>query len=207
MAEPTREPASQSGPDAPERPEGCFLVEFAPLLIFLGVYKVWGIYAATGVFMVTSLVQLAYLKWARGKIPPVPIVTTILVLVLGGLTIALEDETFIKIKMTVVNGLFAATLLVGQLLGKPLIKPLLGSAVRLTDQGWRVFTWFWVGYFLFVAALNEVVRRAWSTDAWVNFKVFGVMGMTMVFMICLFPVIKKYEAPAEEPAPSDEPPA
>ncbi|MCZ6598617.1 MAG: septation protein A [Planctomycetota bacterium] len=188
-----------SGTDAkPAAPGKKLLIDFGPLLLFFVVYVKKDIFWATGAFMILSVAVLAYSWFTEHKLPTMLLVSSVLVLVLGGLTIALHDETFIKLKLTVVNALFGLILLGGLAFGKPLIKPLLGTAIRLTDEGWKRFTLCWVGYFAFVACLNEVVWRNTSTDFWVKFKVFGILPLTFLFFIALMPMISRYEIRDEE---------
>jgi intracellular septation protein len=121
-----------------------------------------------------------------------PIVTAVIVLVFGGLTLVLHDETFIKVKPTIIYVLFACTLLGGLLLGKPLLGMVLDSVFDLTDEGWRKLTWRWTLFFFGLAILNEVVWRTQSTDFWVNFKVFGVLPLTLLFGALQYPLLVRY---------------
>src|SRR5262245_50832071 len=158
-------------------------VELGPLVLFFVVFSRWGIFAATGTFMVTSALSLAYAWSTERRIPPMPLVTFVVVLVFGGLTLWLHDDTFIKLKITVVNALFGLILLGGLLLKKPLVKHLLGEAVQLTDEGWRVLTRLWIAYFFALAVLNEVVWRNTTTETWTKFKVFALPALSFVFII------------------------
>ena len=181
-------------------------VELGPLVLFFIVFSRWGIFAATGAFMVTSVLSLAYAWIAERRIPPMPLVTAVIVLVFGGLTLWLHDDTFIKLKITVVNALFGLVLLVGLLFKKPLVKHLLGDAVQLADEGWRVLTILWMAYFFFLAALNEVVWRNTTTATWTNFKVFALPALSFVFIILVLSrVIARYDA--SEASSPGEPPA
>ena len=123
-----------------------------------------------------------------------PLVGAAIVVVMGGATLYLEDERFIKLKPTLLYGLFALVLLGGQLAGRPLLKPLFGSALALSDAGWRALSWRWVAFFTAMAALNEVLRRVLTTDQWVTFKVFGALGLTFAFPLRAGPA---------DPAPHD----
>ena len=181
-------------------------VELGPLIVFFVVFSRWGIYAATGTFMVTSVLALGYAWVTEHRIPPMPLVTAVIVLVLGGLTLWLHDETFVKLKLTVVSALFALILLAGLVLRKPLVKHVLGEALRLTDEGWRIVTCLWIGYFVLLGALNEVVWRNTSTENWVRFKTFAVPALPLVFILLTTPLIARYEE-AETPAPDEPPPA
>ena len=124
-----------------------------------------------------------------------PVVTAVIVVVFGGLTLALQNETFIKLKPTLVYLLFAATLLGGLVFKKPLLGMVFDSVFNLTDEGWRKLTLRWGVFFLVLAVLNEIVWRNFSTDAWVNFKVFGFLPITMIFAAAQFPLLQRYSVP------------
>ncbi len=156
-------------------------LELGPLAVFFFVNYRFGIFAATGAFMAVTVVSLILSKILMGKIAVMPLVTAVFVLIFGGLTLYLEDETFIKLKPTIVNCIFGGILFGGLLFKQPLLKPLLGDAFPLDDEGWVKMTWRWGAFFFVLALLNEVVWRNFSTDAWVNFKVFGIMPLTLVF--------------------------
>ena len=122
-----------------------------------------------------------------------PTVGAVIVLLFGGLTIYFDNEVFFKMKPTIINLLFAAILYGGILINKPLLKYLLGAALKLEDVGWRILTLRWIGFFIALAVLNEIVWRTQSTDIWVNFKVFGILPITFIFTMTQFPLIKKYQ--------------
>ncbi len=168
------------------------LIELGPLLIFFAVYAKFGIFAATGVLMATTLVSLIASKILLGHITVMPIVTAVIVTIFGGLTLWLQDATFIKMKPTIVNVLFAGVLAAGLFIKRPFLKLLFDEAFQLTDLGWTKLTLRWIGFFLFVAVLNEVVWRNFSETTWVNFKVFGILPLTMVFAAAQIKLIQKY---------------
>jgi intracellular septation protein len=168
------------------------VLEMGPLGVFFGVNAAFGIYAGTAAFMAATVVALLVSYGIARTIPVMPLVTAVFVLVFGGLTLYLADELFIKLKPTIVNLLFAAILLIGLLTGRLFIKLLLESAFQLTDRGWHLLTRAWIGFFLLLAALNEFVWRNFSTDTWVSFKVFGVMPLTLIFTVLLFPLILRH---------------
>jgi intracellular septation protein len=142
--------------------------------------------------MVAAAVALA-VSWAMTRrIAIVPIVTLVFVIAFGGLTRVLADETFIKMKVSIVNALFGAILLGGLAFGRPLLKPVFGEAVHLDPQGWYKLTLRWGLFFFAVAAVNEAVWRNVSTDMWVNFKVFGILPLTMVFALAQIPLMQRH---------------
>ena len=192
-----------SGPKAPH-PGLKLALELGPVLLFFVVFLKVDIFWATGVFMVTSVVSLAYTWFTQRRVAPMVLITTAMVLVLGGLTIWLQDETFIKMKLTLVNVVFGSTLLIGAYFKKHLIQYVLGEALQLSDRGWEVITKAWIGFFFGMAALNEVVWRNTSTDTWVKFKTFGVFPLTLVFFIALAPVLSRHELSTQESDSAEE---
>ena len=175
------------------------LLDFAPLVVFFVVNWKAGIFWATGVFMAVTLVVLAYTYFATGKIAKVPLASAILVGVFGGLTLYLQDETFIKVKVTLVNFIFAVILLGGLLFRRSFIKDVMGEAIALPDIAWRTLSLRWGLFFAALALLNEYVWRSYSTDQWVTFKVFGLMGLTLVFALANAPFMARHMADAPEP--------
>jgi len=177
------------------------LIEIGPLAIFFVANSRWGIFTATAVFMVAIVVSLAVSYAMERKLPLMPMITAVVVLVFGGLTLLLNDELFIKLKPTIVNGLFAGALLMGLMFGKSLLQPVFGAVFELTEEGWRRLTLRWGLFFILLAVLNEVVWRNFSTDTWVSFKVFGIMPLTVVFSLAQMPLLQRYrpvEAKAAE---------
>ncbi len=156
-------------------------LEFGPLAVFFFMNSQYGIFYATGGFMVATVVALTLSKLLLGKVAMMPLVTGAFVMVFGGLTLYLSDDLFIKLKPTIVNCLFGAILSGATLMKYPLLKPLLGDAFPMNDEGWKKLTWRWALFFFFLAGLNEVVWRNFSTDFWVSFKVFGIMPLTFLF--------------------------
>ena len=168
------------------------LIEFGPLLaFFIGNYK-GGVFWGTGIFMVATVIALIVSWMLTGKIAKVPLFSAIFVGIFGGLTIWLHDATFIKVKVTLINALLGATLLVGLYYGKLFLKSIMGEAVNLSQEAWRVLTLRWGFFFLGVAALNELIWRNVSTDMWINFKVFGLLGLTLVFALANAPFMAKH---------------
>lgn len=195
---------TQQAPAArpPVHPLVKLALEMGPLLVFFLVNNRVGIFEGTAAFMVATVLSLGVSYALMRSIPTMPLVTAVFVLIFGGLTLWLADDLFIKLKPTIVNLMFAAILLVGLMIKRLLIKVVMESAFQLTDRGWRILTWAWIGFFIFLAALNEVVWRNTSTDFWVSFKVFGVMPITILFSFALIPVVMRHAVqpviPAEE---------
>jgi intracellular septation protein len=177
------------------------VLDLGPLVLFFFANSRYGIFAATATFMVAVFAALAVSYVMIRRLPIMPVVTAIIVLVFGTLTLVLHDATFIKVKPTIIYALFGAVLLGGLYFNKPLLGIVFDSLFHLTDQGWRKLTWRWAIYFLVLAVLNEIVWRNFSTNAWVDFKVFGVTPLTFVFAALQTPLLKKYAA---EPVPTGE---
>ncbi len=175
-----------------------FVVEISPLAVFFIANARYGIMTATAAFMVAITVALAISWTLTRRLPMVPLVTAVIVLGFGGLTLALDDETFIKLKPTIVNSLFGTVLMVGLAFGRPLLKPILDAALQLTDTGWRKLSLRWAVFFFVLAILNEIVWRNFSTDTWVDFKVFGIMPLTILFSFSQVPLLTRYRL-EEEP--------
>lgn len=167
-------------------------LDFGPLLGFFLAYRLAGLVAATGALVAMTLLSLAIIYVYEKRLALMPLVSGIAVTVFGGLTLFLRDETFIKIKPTLVNLLFAAVLLVGVACKKPMLKFLLSDAFLLTEDGWRKLSLRWGLFFIFLAGLNEYIWRHFPTEFWVSFKVFGMLTLTMIFTLSQIPLIKKY---------------
>jgi intracellular septation protein len=203
--------------DAPSKPQLSpglkLMLDLGPLLVFvLGYFRPqWftpllsrllpetllsgehaGIFVATSLFIPAILAALAVSYAITRHLPVMPVVTAVIVVVFGGLTLILQDENFIKVKPTIVYVLFAATLLGGLAFKKPLLGMVFDSAFNLTEEGWRKLTVRWGLFFLVMAVVNEMVWRTQSTTFWVNFKAFGFIPLTMVFALAQFPLLQKY---------------
>ncbi len=175
-------------------------LEVGPLLVFFVVNAREGIFAATGAFMVAIVVSLVLSRAVEKRYPVMPLVTAIFVLVFGGLTLLLEDALFIKLKPTLVNTLFGLILLGGLAAGRPLLKPLLGSALELSERGWKVLTLRWGLFFFVLAALNELLWRNFSTDTWVNLKLVLILPLTFLFAMAQAPLLRRYAEPGRSDA-------
>jgi intracellular septation protein len=185
-------------------------LEVGPLVLFflgnaygdrLGVAESQRIFVATGVFIAATLVSLAVHFWLVRRLPIMPLVSGVVVLVFGGLTLFLQDELFIKLKPTIVNTMFGLILLGGLYWRKPILAVVLDSMLDLTEEGWRKLTLRWALFFFVLAILNEVVWRTQTTDLWVKFKVFGIMPLTVIFALAQTPLLIRHEA-KRDPAPA-----
>lgn len=172
-------------------------LDLGPLILFFFANSHYGIFVATGTFMVAVLAALAVSYALTRHLPIMPVVTAIIVVIFGGLTLILHDATFIKVKPTIIYALFGAALLGGLFFNKPLLGIVFDSLFELTEEGWRKLTLRWALFFFVLAVLNEIVWRNTSTNVWVDFKVFGVMPLTLLFGALQVPLLKKY---AVEPA-------
>lgn len=168
-------------------------LEMGPLVIFFITNSSYGIFSATRAFMLATVVALVASRLVFGRIAVMPLVTAVFVIVFGGLTIWLEDDHFIKMKPTIVNGLFAAILLGGAAFGHSLLRYVFGDVFHLTAEGWRRLTIRWGVFFVALSVLNEIVWRNFTTDSWVAFKTFGIMPLTMAFAISQIGLLKKHD--------------
>jgi intracellular septation protein len=176
-------------------------LDFAPLVAFFVAYKVGGVYWATGIIITLTIASLIIGYFVTGKIAKFPLFSGILITIMGGLTLYLQNDIFVKMKPTAANLIFAAILGGGLLSNRMFLKDLLGSAILLPERAWRSLTWRWVVFFLVLAGLNEYVWRTMSEATWVNFKVFGLMGLTILFALANAPFMAKHMQ-QEDPNPS-----
>lgn len=202
------------------------LIDFGPVAVFMITFNVANsvdknnaLFIATGAFMAATALALGYAWLKERRIPPMILVSGVIVLGFGGLTLILHDSLFIKIKPTVVNGLYAAVILGGLLVGRNVWKMLFSSAFTLPDRIWRILAVRWALWFIFLAILNEIVWRAppdafwlrWTnTDAetfWANFKFLGVLPLTILFALANVPITAKYLGQTDEVRKAGDPPA
>jgi intracellular septation protein len=180
-------------------------LDFLPLAGFFAAYKLGGMYWATGILMALTLAALLAGYRITGKIAKFPLYSAILVGLLGGATLILHNDTFFKMKPTVANLVFAMVLGGGLLSGRMFLKDLLGSTVNMAETAWRTMTWRWTIFFLGLAGLNEYVWRTMPEPTWVNFKVFGLLGLIVLFTLANAPFMAKHmieEEPSTEEKPS-----
>ena len=170
-----------------------FATEVGPLVVFFAVNAKFHLFVATGAFMVAIVVAMIASYVVTRHVPLMSLVTGIVVLIFGTLTLVLHDETFIKVKPTIIYSLFALVLGGGLLFGRSFLAVVFDQMFNLTPQGWRALTLRWALFFFAMAIVNEVVWRTQTTDFWVNFKVFGVTPLTMLFAFTQMPLIKRYQ--------------
>jgi intracellular septation protein len=170
-----------------------FLFDLFPVILFFVAFKVWGIYPATAVAIVATFAQVGWLKARGRKVDPMLWVSLAIIVVFGGATLALQDETFIKWKPTVLYWLFGAVLAGGLLIfRRNLLRMMLADKIDMPEVAWNKLNWSWVGFFAFMGVANLYVAYNFSTDAWVNFKLFGGMGLMFVFVLAQGAFLSKY---------------
>ncbi|MCL4799372.1 MAG: septation protein A [Burkholderiales bacterium] len=169
-----------------------FLFDLFPVILFFAAYKAAGIYVATGVAIAASFLQVGWLALRGRRIDPMLWASLVIIVVFGGATLLLQNETFIKWKPTVLYWLFGAVLLGGALAGRNFIRVLLREQIALPDVAWRKLNWSWIAFFLLMGAANLYVAFTFSTDVWVNFKLFGSMGLMLLFVLAQGLLLAKY---------------
>jgi intracellular septation protein len=170
-----------------------FLFDLFPVLLFFVAFKLFDIYVATAVAIAATFAQVGWLKLRGRKVEPMLWASLAIIVVFGSATLVLQDETFIKWKPTVLYWLFAAVLAGGELLaGRNLLRALLGAQLDLPDAAWRRLNLSWIGFFAFMGGANLAVAYNFSTDAWVNFKLFGGIGLMLLFVLAQGLVLAKY---------------
>lgn len=170
-------------------------LDLGPLLIFFAAFKYLGIFGATAAFIVAVLVALVLSYVIERRLSPMPLITALLVVIFGGLTLYLRNDVFIKMKPTVLYGFFGAVLLGGLVFNRLFIKYVFAQAFELNEQGWKKLTVRWGLFFLCLAAVNETVWRATSTAAWVSFKVWGIIPLIFLFALAQTPLVIKHQNP------------
>ena len=169
-------------------------IDIGPLAVFFIYYKVSGdLIEAILPLMLATIISVVISYILEKRIPIMPTLGAGIVVIFGGLTIIFDNKIFIFMKPTIINIIFAAILYGGIILKKPLLKYLLGSALKLEEEGWTILTQRWTAFFIALAVLNEIVWRTMSEEFWVSFKVFGILPITFIFTMTQFPLIKKYQ--------------
>ncbi len=169
------------------------LLEMGPLALFFISYSKLGLHTAIIAFIPATLAALAVYYVLLRKLPTMPLISGVIVVVFGGLTLFFENDTFFKMKPTIVSGIFGLVLLYGYFSGKPLLKIVFDNAFSLDDEGWRILTFRWAIFFLILAVLNEAVWRTQTEAFWVSFKVFGLTAISVIFAMAQTPVVLKHE--------------
>jgi intracellular septation protein len=173
-------------------------LDLGPLAVFFAAYQFFGIYVATAVFMVAIFLSLGYGYWLERKLSPMAVVTAIIVLVFGGLTLYLHNSLFIKIKPTIIYTIFGLVLLGGLLFKRLFLKYVLEMGFDLSDTGWRQLTLRWGFFFLALAIANELIWRNFSESVWVTFKSWGVIPLMILFSLAQAPLITKHNLEEEK---------
>jgi intracellular septation protein len=169
-----------------------FLADYFPLLLFFAAFKLWDIYVATAVAIAASVVQIGYFRWRRGKVQTVHWLSLAIIATFGGATLLLHDETFIKWKPTVLYWLFAAILAIGRVIFRRNLIAALMKDLTLPDPIWARVTWTWVAFLLAMGAANLYVASHFSTDTWVNFKVWGGIGLFFLLAVSTVASVARY---------------
>lgn len=186
---------------------GKLLLDFAPVVLFFVVYKMYddsveGIIAATIAAIIGSIVQVTWTRLRHGRVEKMHLITLALIVVLGGLTVAFRNEIFIKWKPSLVNWAFALAFLGAHFIGKKtLVQRMMGGAVTLPERIWRGLDWAWIIFFIAIGLINIAVAYSFDTDTWVNFKLFGMLGITLVFVLAQSLVLSRFiedDPPAED---------
>jgi intracellular septation protein len=199
----TDKPDTSAKPTRPKlNPLLKLTLDVGPLVVFFAANARFGIFTGTAVFMAAILAALATTYVLTRHIAIMPVVSAIIVLVFGSLTLALHDETFIKVKPTIIYALFGFTLLGGYIFNKPLLAIVFDAMFHLTEEGWRKLTLRWALFFLVMAVVNEVVWRTQTTQFWIGFKLFGFTPLTFLFAVLQYRLLIKYAA--QQPNPEAE---
>lgn len=169
-----------------------FIFEILPLLAFFVAYNRFGLMEATMVLMVATAISVAILYIKDRKLHASPLISAVLIGIFGGLTLIFKDPIFIKMKPTILNLLFGIILIGGSLMNKPPLKYLMQMAIQMTEEGWKLLSLRWGIFFILLACVNEYVWRSYPEEFWVNFKVFGMLPLTMLFLLTQMPLIQKH---------------
>jgi intracellular septation protein len=160
------------------------LIDFLPIAVFFVAFKLFDIWVATGVAIAATIAQIAWLRWSTGKVEPMQWLSLGVIVLFGGATLLAHNETFIKWKPTVLYWLMGGALFIGQLVfRRNLLKTLMGAQMSLPESAWRVMNWSWIAFFAVMGVVNLWVAFNFDTDTWVNFKLFGGLGLMVAFVL------------------------
>jgi intracellular septation protein len=176
---------------APKEKPAQLILELLPLIAFFTAYKLTDIEIATVAIMIVTGASIAFQHFIYKRVPVMALITAGVVVVFGALTLILHNDTFIKMKPTMIYGIFAAILMIGRQMGFNPLQHVFGQMFHLSPKGWRILSWRWAVFFLAMAVANEILWRHISEDAWVNFKVFGALPMTLIFGMLQFPLLQR----------------
>ncbi|MEG0921120.1 MAG: septation protein A [Comamonas sp.] len=178
-----------------------FLIDFFPILLFFVAFKVWGVFVATGVAIVATFIQIAYLRYKNGKVEPMQWLSLAIIVVFGGATLLFHNESFIKWKPTVLYWAMAAVLLVAYwIMGNNLMQKLMGAQVSLPQPVWNKLNYAWAIFFIVMGIINIWVAYQFDLDTWVTFKMFGGLGLMLVFVIAQALYLSRHIQEAPETA-------
>jgi intracellular septation protein len=177
------------------------VIEFLPLALFFLASTEFGFWVSTAVMMVATVFSLIATWVLFRQLALMAIITAVTSFIAGGITLFLDDPMYVQMKPTIVGGIFATILATGLVLDRPLFKGLLGQSLHLTEQGWRVLTYLWLAYFIFISGLNEFIWRHYSWEFWAMFKAFGLMPLTVLYALPQIILLRKYRLPDDEPLP------
>ncbi len=180
------------------------LIDFGPLVVFFAAYYLKDLFFATAAIMAATAIVIVLSLTVTRKVPAMPLVTAVAVGVFGGLTLILQDETFIKMKPTIVEVIIAAILFGGLFFNKLFLKSLMGSALPMEDEGWRKLTSRFAWFSLGLAVLNEAIWRTQTTELWVNFKVWGLMILSFIFILSQMPMMQRHAIAEAEDEKKDD---
>ena len=169
-----------------------FLFDLFPVIVFFAAFQLWGIYVATALAIAATVSQVAWLALRQRKIEKMLWASLAIIVVFGGLTLLLHDKTFIQWKPTVLYWLFSAVLAGGALTGRNLIQAAMSEQMQLPDRIWRRLNWSWVAFFAFMGAANLFVAYRFSERAWVNYKLFGAMGLLLAFVLAQAALLSRH---------------
>ncbi len=169
------------------------LIDFLPIAVFFVAFKLFDIWVATGVAIAATVAQIAWLRWSTGKVEPMQWLSLGVIVLFGGATLLAHNETFIKWKPTVLYWLMGGALFIGQLVfRRNLLKTLMGAQMALPESAWRVMNWSWIAFFAVMGVVNLWVAFNFDTDTWVNFKLFGGLGLMVAFVLAQAVYLSRY---------------